>query len=92
MLGWLLPNHSWPAQDAVLARSLERPKLAMQRDHLANGVSFLEPRAVIMSCVLLRGDAQVPALAGGLKPNGTEQQRTMNVNSHIKTYMCFYTP
>lgn len=66
MLDWLLPNLSWPAQDAGIAQSLESPKLAIQRDHLANGVSFLEPRSVIMSCVLLRGDAEVPALAGGL--------------------------
>lgn len=66
ILDWVLPDHSQTTQSPIIARSLQAKKWEARADRLANCVSFLEHKAVITSCVLWRGDAKVPALAGGL--------------------------
>lgn len=66
ILDRVLPDHSQTTQSPIIARSLQAKKWEARADRLANCVSFLEHKAVITSCVLWRGDAKVPALAGGL--------------------------
>lgn len=51
---------------AIISRNLKAKNWQDSVDHLANSMSFLEHKSVIMSCVLQRRDAKVPVWAGGL--------------------------